>query len=150
MGLEYYLNLNYEINLVKKQDTYWLTIKELSFIVYDKSLDNAYTLLQNKKEQYFKDMIASGMDKYIIEPRSKIYKNSLLKSILPTSIKYTIILIVFIVGLQFFHEYLLTAREHIINNEYISEKVANLVVNTINQCHSILENNNSIINNSQD
>ena len=120
MGLEYYLNLNYEINLVKKQDTYWLTIKELSFIVYDKSLDNAYTLLQNKKEQYFKDMIASGMDKYIIEPRSKIYKNSLLKSILPTSIKYTILLIVFIVGLQFFHEYLLTAREHIINNEYIS------------------------------
>lgn|SRR3989338_6031206 len=99
-GLDYYMGQRYYVVLIKKNNKFYLHVPELSLIVEDERLDEAYKKLENEKEEYFRKTIEMNMQDEIPLPVGtsiKIKKN-LLSNFSPFIIKASVI---FIIGFIF-------------------------------------------------
>jgi len=75
--IKYFNGLKYNIILKKRDKKYYLSIPEISLIVVNHDLENAYKDLLNKKEKLFKDMILADCQNDIALPRNLSKKNEL-------------------------------------------------------------------------
>jgi len=142
LDLQYFLELTYEIKLIKKDGIYWLFIPELSCVAKDVDLENAYEKLEFEKEEHFKKMIDSGMGKYIVDPRQKKIKQKIMTKLIPYGIRYFIIVIMIIIAIQFFREFITISRVKYVNKEYISKRVAEMVVMGVDEYNKIVDAKN--------
>ena len=80
--LVYFMGLRYDVLVKKVRDVYCAFIPELSLFVEGKSPSEAYENLEQKKEQYFKRVLAVDAGDTVIEPlaitRRKRFKEDLL------------------------------------------------------------------------
>jgi len=75
--LTYYKKLNYDIILKKINDDYYLFIPELSLIVEEKSLSEAYEKLEKEKEKFFKKIIELNAIDTVREPAPVMFRKKL-------------------------------------------------------------------------
>ena len=99
--LKYFNSLPYSIILKKRDQKYSLTIPEISLIAVNNNLQDAYKDLSNKKEKFFKDMIASHCEDDIALPRNLSKKNELLWQLKIFVCKLLIVSVIFIVSCAF-------------------------------------------------
>ncbi len=87
--LKYFKNLNYHIEVIKKNGKFILYIPELSLFEEDETFERAYDKLESEKEKYFLKMIDMEAQDEIVEPaylgRKAIKK--ILHSLIPFFIK---------------------------------------------------------------
>ncbi|MCP4369898.1 MAG: discoidin domain-containing protein [Deltaproteobacteria bacterium] len=75
--LKYFKSLKYDIYIRKYDDKFALHCADLSLIVEDTNIDNAYEKLESEKEKYFQKMIANGYQNHIIIPKGKNVRKKL-------------------------------------------------------------------------
>lgn len=98
--LEDFMKQQYFVILMKKNDTFYLHIPELSLIVEDKDLNNAYERLEKEKQEYFRKTVEMNLQDTVEPPALpgvKIKKN-LLSEFAPFITKLCII---FLAGFLF-------------------------------------------------
>ena len=69
--LQNFQNLQYDVILKKKTDTFVLFIQELALIAEDENIDEAYGKLTIEKDNYFSKMIKNGYEDEIAVPLAK-------------------------------------------------------------------------------
>ena len=69
--LSYFLNLNYDVIVKRRQGVYIVVLKELSLIAKDERLDYAYKKIEMEKNKYIKEMIELGLSKSINKPKGE-------------------------------------------------------------------------------
>ena len=79
--LSYFMNLKYYVILRYQNGLYYLFIPELSIIIEDENLGNAYDKLEEEKKQYFSKMINSNSTDAINEPNLTAIKNRFLSEL---------------------------------------------------------------------
>ena len=87
-------------------------------------------------------MIDSGMGKYIVDPRQKKIKQKIMTKLIPYGIRYFIIVIMIIIAIQFFREFITISRVKYVNKEYISKRVAEMVVMGVDEYNKIVDAKN--------
>jgi len=95
--LEYFLKLNYSVILRKENGFYYLFIPDLSIIVEDRDLGEAYTKLEKEKETYFRRIIEMNAGDTIKEPTPILLRKKISLDLIMFSIKALIIAIIFAV-----------------------------------------------------
>jgi hypothetical protein len=134
-GLNYYMNLDYDI-ILRKKDHFFLGIPELSLFVKGDTLDEAYKRLYAEKEIVFQRYIDADMQNDITEPKKKKPKNSLqgvFSDMVPFFLKISTIAVVILIST------VLIANLALLSLKDISYRLEDLVFKNINQIalHSI-------------
>jgi hypothetical protein len=106
--LKYFEDLEYDVVLRKKNDTFVLFIEELNCFAQDKDPKEAYEKLKTEKRDYFNQMIALDRQHLINEPESSDNEKLLFNSLLPFCVKFIIVLIA---GLMLLHVGSLTLQK---------------------------------------
>jgi len=95
--LEYFMKLNYNVILKKRNELFFLYIPELSLIVEKNNLDEAYEELEKEKEIYIKNALDLDAQDTIEEPVPIKLRKSLVANFLPFFIK--LFIVIFIVSI---------------------------------------------------
>ena len=78
--LKYFKNLMYNVILRKNNGLYYLFIPELSIIVENEDLEDAFNSIESEKQIYFENVIKLGFENTVNEPknlskRKKLYSD---------------------------------------------------------------------------
>lgn len=109
----YFKNLKYSVILTKVKNKYVLFIPELSLIVEDTSLLEAYKKLEKEKEKYFKNIILLKAEETVKEPTPLLIRKKIFIDLFTFFIKTLIV--IFIIALVL-----------LISLPYISKRIKNL------------------------
>ena len=93
--LDYYMNMNYDVVIKKKNERYYLIIEELSIIVDGDTLNEAYEKLYKEKEKYFKKAIESDALHFVKEPQHYVKREKLFRDLPQFFVKVLIIAVIF-------------------------------------------------------
>jgi len=96
-NLEYFMKLNYNVILKRRNKLFYLFIPELSIIVEKYNLNEAYEKLEIERELYIKKAIELNAQETIEEPAPIKFKKTLFANYLPFFVK--LFIIVFIVSI---------------------------------------------------
>ena len=95
--LEYFMKLNYNVILKRKDSYYYLFIPELSIIVENEDLDEAYKKLEKDKVLYFKKVIKLDAQDTVKEPMHLVERGKLFSDLSAFFIKVCLITFVFLI-----------------------------------------------------
>ncbi len=95
--LDYFMKINYDMILRKKDGEYCVYIPELAIIACGKSLDEAYEKLIKEKEEYFNNIINLNLEETVNEPASVKLRKKQYYGIFDFLIKKAVSFILFIV-----------------------------------------------------
>ena len=95
--LEYFMKLNYNVILKRKDSYYYLFISELSIIVENEDLDKAYKKLEKDKVLYFKKVIKLDAQDTVKEPMHLVERKKLFSDLSAFFIKMCLIAVVFLI-----------------------------------------------------
>ncbi|MFC1574218.1 hypothetical protein ACFL30_03460 [Candidatus Latescibacterota bacterium] len=79
--ISYFMNLNYEVILKKKDNLYCLIVPELSLVVTDENLESGYEKLREEKEAFFKKIIELNALEKVNEPSGEKKQTKLIPGI---------------------------------------------------------------------
>jgi len=132
--LDYFMKLNYDMILRKKDAEYCVYIPELAIIACGKSLDEAYEKLILQKEEYFNNIINLKLEETVNEPASVKIRKKQYYGIIDYLIKRLVSFILFIVVFIMLFLPVLSSFDKIISsklNKYMSGENITKAINKV-------------------
>ena len=96
--LDWYLSFSYDISIRHVAGEFLLALPDLSLIARGRNLGLAFDEIESRKRDYFMAMIEMGREKEIRLPSDYTSHKSLVRSILPFSIKTAIAVLAIVFG----------------------------------------------------